>query len=542
MPRRVTGDINGHDDHSRTGTRSEKRPIQPPLACDGLCEYLLDLSADGVLIVQNQTMVELNRRMAVMCGYDREALVGRPLSLLAGDNTADLGVSAAGLHAGDAARLKNHPAQLRRHDGRPLPVKINAGRIRYQMAPAVLFVMTDMTAAVEMENELHKARQLDSIAALSGGIAHDYNNLLAVIIGNISLIQSYVDPQDMVFRLLNEVNEAASVAQSLTQKLITFSRGGAPSKTTADLAVLARSVTEFSLSGANIDCRFEIPDGLWLVEVDRSQVGQAIHNLVINAREAMATGGAITVSATNVHEIDTEHGPMAGRWVQLAITDQGTGIAPENMDRILNPYFSTKQRGQQKGTGLGLSISHSIIRKHDGHMTIASAPGAGTTVKIHLPASTKVIVEDSAPGPFKNAAPICGSGRILVMDDEEMIINMATRILARLGYDTAHARNGGDAVDLYRQALSTGQPFDAVILDLTVRGGMGGEEAIGHLIDIDPRVKAIISSGYSDSPIMQNFRRYGFTATAAKPYSLSKLSRVLARVLTEPASVVLSGS
>ncbi len=167
-------------------------------------------------------------------------------------------------------------------------------------------------------------------------------------------------------------------------------------------------------------------------------------------------------------------------------------------------------------------------------MTLASAPGAGTTVKIHLPASTKAVVEDPAPAPRKSTAPVCGSGRILVMDDEDMIINMATRILARLGYETAHARSGGDAVDLYRQALSTGQPFDAVILDLTVRGGMGGEEAIRHLIDIDPRVKAIVSSGYSDSPVMQNYGPYGFVATAAKPYSLSELSRVLDRVLKDP--------
>ncbi|MFZ0612223.1 MAG: ATP-binding protein [Desulfobacterales bacterium] len=535
MQRRVNGETKARHGQSRAATQFEKSPIQPPLACDGLCESLLDLSADGVLIVQSKTMVELNRQMAEMCGYGREALVDRPFSLLTGDSSADLGVLAAGIHSGGAAPLKNHYAQLRRRDGRPLPVKINAGQISYKMAPAALFVMTDMAAAVEMENELHRARQLDSIAALSGGIAHDYNNLLAVIIGNISLIQSYVDPQDMVFRLLNEVSEAAGVAQSLTQKLITFSRGGAPTKTTADLAALVRSVTVFSLSGSNIGCRFEIPDGLWLVEVDKSQVGQAIHNLVINAREAMAAGGTITVTAANVQEPDPEHGPGAGRWVQLTITDQGSGIAPENMDKIFNPYFSTKERGHQKGTGLGLSISHSIIHKHDGKMTLDSVPGAGTTVKIHLPASTKVIVDDSAPGPCKSAAPICGSGRILVMDDEEMIINMATRILARLGYETAHACNGGDAVDLYRQALLTGQPFDAVILDLTVRGGMGGEEAIRQLIEIDPRVKAIVSSGYSDSPVMQNYKRYGFSATAAKPYSLFELSRVLDRVRKDPA-------
>lgn len=535
MQRRTNNETEARPGQRRAKIPSIKEGIDPPLANNGLCENLLELTADGVLIVQSKTMVELNRQMAAMCGYGREALVGRPFSLLSGDGSSEISLLAAAIQAGDATVLKNHPTRLCRHDGRSLPVRIAAARIRYKMAPAVLFVMADLSESIETENELRKARQLDSIAALSGGIAHDYNNLLAVIIGNISLIQSYVDPQDVVFRLLNEVNEAATVAKSLTRKLITFSRGGSPFKAPADLAALVHSVTEFSLSGSNIDCRFEVPDDLWLVEVDKTQVGQAIHNLVINAREAMDGGGTMTVSAANVEDVDTEHGPGAGRWVQLSIRDQGIGIAPENMDRIFNPYFSTKERGSQKGTGLGLSISHSIIRKHDGKITIDSAPGAGTTVNLYLPASTKALPVDSPPAPCRSAPPIPGSGRVLVMDDEEMIVNMAQRILARLGYETASAHNGAEAVAVYRQALSTGEPFDVVMLDLTVRGGMGGEEAIRLLIEIDPRVKAIVSSGYSDSPVMQDYRRYGFSGAAGKPYSLLELSQVLDRVLKQPA-------
>jgi signal transduction histidine kinase len=221
---------------------------------------------------------------------------------------------------------------------------------------------SDMSKSIEAEDELQRTRQLESIAALSGGIAHDYNNLLTVIIGNVSLIQSYVDPQDIIYRLLNEVNEAAIVAKSLTQKLITFSRGGAPLKETTDMAALVHSVTEFSLSGSNIKCQFDVADDLWLVDVDKTQVSQAVHNLVMNAREAMPEGGAITVSAGNVQNIDDERAPTAGRWVRLSIIDRGQGIAPENMDKIFNPYFSTKQRGNQKGNRFGpvdLPLHHS---------------------------------------------------------------------------------------------------------------------------------------------------------------------------------------
>ena len=491
------------------------------------------MTGDGVLVVQNETIMDLNRTMADMCGYSIKALIGRSLSLLTGKGPTDLYQIAATFNNDDTTKIKDHPSQLYRHDGSAFPVKINAARVDYKMIPAVIFLVRDISKSIEAEDELQRARQLESIAALSGGIAHDYNNLLTVIIGNVSLIQSYVDPQDMVYRLLNEVNEAAIVAKSLTQKLITFSRGGAPLKETTDMAALVHSVTEFSLSGSNIKCQFDVADDLWLVDVDKTQVSQAVHNLVMNAREAMPDGGVITVSANNVQNIDGEHVSTAGRWVRLSITDQGQGIAPENMAKIFNPYFSTKQRGNEKGTGLGLSICHSIIRKHDGKMAVDSSPGAGTTVNLYLPASTKTLPAVSAAKPCKVSTPIPGCGRILVMDDEEMIINMAGRILARLGYETAFARNGSEAVALYGEALETDQPFDAVVLDLTVRGGMGGEEAIRHLLKIDPQTKAIVSSGYSDSPVMQDYKQYGFSASAGKPYSLIELSQVLDRVLNQ---------
>jgi CheY-like chemotaxis protein len=211
--------------------------------------------------------------------------------------------------------------------------------------------------------------------------------------------------------------------------------------------------------------------------------------------------------------------------------DQGNGIAPENLGKIFNPYFSTKERGNLKGTGLGLSICHSIILNHEGKMAVDSSPGAGTTVNLYLPASMNALPAISAAKACKVSTPIPGCGRILIMDDEEMIINMAGRIIARLGYESGFARNGSEAVALYEEALKTEQPFDAVVLDLTVRGGMGGEEAMRHLLEIDPQAKVIVSSGYSDSPVMQNYKQYGFSAATGKPYSLIELSQALDRVL-----------
>jgi PAS domain S-box-containing protein len=532
MKRGIGGETQGHPNAGRAKSLYNNDAVNTPVT-PGHYERFLELTTDGVLVVQNETIMELNRAMADMCGYSIKALVGRSLSLLTGNGPADLLKLAATIHKNGTATIKDHPLLLHRHDGSAFPVKVNAARIDVKMVPAVIFLVRDMSKSIDAENDLQRTRQLESIAALSGGIAHDYNNLLAVIIGNVSLIQSYVDPQDMVYRLLNEVNEAAIVAKSLTQKLITFSRGGAPLKETTDMAALVRSVTEFSLSGSNIMCQLDVADDLWLVDVDKTQVSQAVHNLVMNAREAMPEGGVITVSAGNVQNIDGEHVSTASRWMRLSIMDQGQGIAPENMDKIFDPYFSTKQRGHQKGTGLGLSICDSIIRQHDGKMAVDSLPGAGTIVNLYLPASMKTLPAISAAKPCKASTPIPGCGRILVMDDEEMIINMAGRILARLGYESAFSRNGSEAVALYEEALKTDQPFDAVVLDLTVRGGMGGEEAIRHLLKIDPQAKVIVSSGYSDSPVMQDYKQYGFSAAAGKPYNLLELSQALDRVLNQ---------
>jgi nitrogen-specific signal transduction histidine kinase/ActR/RegA family two-component response regulator len=385
------------------------------------------------------------------------------------------------------------------------------------------------------EDELQRIRNLESIAALSGGIAHDYNNLLTVIIGNISLIQSYIEPDDMISRLLDEALEASMTAKSLTQKLITFSKGGAPIMETASIAPVIKSATEFTLSGSNIKCEFSLPDDLWLVHIDKTQIGHVIHNLIMNAREAMPGGGIIKVLAENVNIADKslrlESRLEKGNYVKISIIDQGIGISKEILNKIFDPYFSTKDMGTQKGMGLGLSICHSIIKQHNGDIVAETVAGTGTSLHFYLPASEETVVTQKSLKIPKKGKLVLGKGRILVMDDEKMVIKITGHILNRLGYDASFSKDGAQAIEMYKKAMESENPFDAVILDLTVRGGMGGKEAIKRLIEIDPKIKAIVSSGYSNSPVMTSYKDYGFIGVIAKPYNINELSKKLNEVL-----------
>ena len=382
-----------------------------------------------------------------------------------------------------------------------------------------------------IEEELVKARKLESIAALSGGIAHDYNNLLTSIMGNISLAQAYLEPDDKAFTLLNAAQHASMLAKDLTQKLVVFSKGGSPTRKIAFLSPLVKRATEFSLSGSNVKCEFNIPDELWAVEIDETQIGQAIYNLIMNAREAMSDGGIIRVDAENVDIADEVLHLKNGRYVKVSFKDEGVGIPKERLGKIFDPYFSTKEMGAQKGMGLGLSICHSIIKGHGGGVGVESKEGAGTTFSIYLPASGKEILEEKTENKLMEETTVFGKGRILVMDDEKMIRDLAGEILSHLGYEVQFSKNGTEAIKYYKEALEYGEPFDAVVLDLTVRGGMGGKEAIRELMKIDPDVVAIVSSGYSDNSVMTDFEKHGFSGVVAKPYSVHEVSETLSKLL-----------
>ena len=313
--------------------------------------------------------------------------------------------------------------------------------------------------------------------------------------------------------------------------MIIFSKGGSPNKEIAEVDLLVRSATDFTLIRSNIKRRCTFPAGLYFIDVDQSQIGQAIHNVIMNAREAMHAGGAVNVAVSNVLVTDEVPTLMEGDYVRISVTDQGNGIPADEFDKIFEPYYSTKKRGHSRGTGLGLSICRSIIRKHGGDVTVASQIGVGTTIHLYLPAANpKVSRKISIEKPPKQP-PIFGEGKILVMDDDPMIRELAGEILWHLGYEVEFANDGNEAVALYQKSMVSAKPFDAVILDLTVRGGMGGKEAIQKIIAIDPDVKGIVSSGYSDDPGMTDFKQYGFSGVVAKPYTLAELGEKLNQVL-----------
>lgn len=374
-------------------------------------------------------------------------------------------------------------------------------------------------------------RQGDSIAALAGGIAHDYNNILTAIIGNITLARTYLNPEDKPFRLLQQALAASQAARNLTRKLIVFSKGGTPNRTITSAVRLVKNVVDFTLSGSNIKCTYNFVPNPWRIHVDQSQVGQALYNVVMNAREAMPDGGHIVAAVDNVlltHEISTL---AAGNYVRISITDHGDGIATAEIDKILDPYYSTKNRGDQKAAGLGLAICHSIIKKHGGEVAVASQIGHGTTLELYLPAAHEAIPAKTPVIKTESIEVIIGEGKILVMDDDTMIRELAGEILQHLGYRVEFAGDGAEAIACYAAALQSADPFDAVILDLTVRGGMGGKEAIKQLTAIDPNVKGIVSSGYSEEPELTGFKEYGFCGAVAKPYTLEELGSKLGRVL-----------
>jgi len=374
-----------------------------------------------------------------------------------------------------------------------------------------------------VETELARVQKLDSLGLLAGGIAHDFNNLLGAIMGNISLAMLDTDPAGAAFRQLAKAEQASLRAQELTRQLLTFARGGAPIKKPLSVAGIVSEAAGLSLNGSRILHELAIPKDLWPVEADEGQVMQVLNNLLINADQAMPKGGIIRISAQNVTLGADEVPPLgAGRYVKLSVQDEGHGIAKDHLDKVFDPFFTTKT----KGSGLGLTASYSIIRKHDGHIIAESEQGAGATFHIYLPASKN----EAAFSP-RDDTYVKGSGIILVMDDEEEIRNTTGDMLARLGYTVEFAGDGGEAIAKYRMAREAGRPFDAVIMDLTVPGGMGGRDAVRKLLELDPGARAIVASGYSEDPVVASFHSFGFRGAVRKPFRLRDLSEVMAAVI-----------
>ncbi|MFQ5809973.1 MAG: response regulator [Armatimonadota bacterium] len=419
----------------------------------------------------------------------------------------------------EAVAVRGKEADARQYRMLSSPLRDASGNVI-----AAIEMVEDVTDRKRAEEAMLRASKLDSVALLAGGIAHDFNNVLMGVLGNISIAKAHADANDGIAASLARAEKACHHATQLTHQLLTFAKGGAPVRETAALPELIEDSADFALRGSAVKCKLLIADDLWPAEIDEGQISQAISNLTINAEQAMPDGGTITVRAENV-PVGAEEFPALGdgRYVKISIQDEGIGIPADHLSRVFDPYFTTKQ----KGSGLGLATTHSIVERHDGAIAVESEQGVGTTFHLYLPASGKPA---SAKRQHEVEA-IAGTGRILVMDDEEMVRDVAARMLTHLGYEVECAADGTEAIDMYRQALESEEPFDAVIMDLTVPGAMGGREAVRELLKVDAQAKVIASSGYSTDSLMADREEYGFCAVAPKPYRVDELAQTVHKVL-----------
>lgn len=393
----------------------------------------------------------------------------------------------------------------------------------------IVGVIIDITEQKKMEEDVLKAKNLKSLGTLAGGIAHDFNNLLMAIVGNISLAKMNASGDQAMMEYLKEAERIAFLGKSLTQQLLTFSRGGDPVRTIVHPGQLVMLVAEKKLSSSNIRCVCDIADDVTPIEADEGQVRQVVENIVVNAREAMPEGGDVTIRVQNVCMSPEGSLPLIkDDYVRISIIDRGRGIAKEDLPKIFDPYFTTKGMGSQKGVGLGLAICFSIVRKHKGHISVESVEGEGTTFHVHFPAYKK---ETAREGAHTGRTEEDRKGRVLILDDEEMVLNIGKELLKHLGYDVTAAKSGEEAIGLYRQAMELKSPFNAVILDLAIPNGLGGREVLRELVHMDPQVKAIISSGYLNDPIVARFGEYGFLDVLTKPYDARELDEKLKKVI-----------
>ena len=475
----------------------------------------------------------MNRMAEEMSGWKQQYALGRPIQDVV--RFLHAGVNEEDVHP--VMHVLEHEAPLHPLDHYPLFDHTNGERpVVYSVTPlrrtdgnllGTVMILRDMSERIKLDEERLKASKLESLGLLAGGIAHDFNNLLTSILGNISMTKAWVNSRDHLFTFLSEAENASLRARKLTQQLLTFAKGGTPLKKPIALKQVLTESATFALSGSSTQCEFEIADDLWLVEADDGQIGQVIHNLTVNAKQAMPSGGALMIRAENVpltlEQAKQLQIPDAGDFIKLTIQDNGCGIPTNALQKIFDPYYSMKP----SGSGLGLSTAYSIIQNHHGMITASSVQNQGTTFVIYLPASQAITT-----APQCSSSAIAGEGRVLVMDDEESIRLLLGEMLRHLGYDVQCVAEGKEALECYQEAYHTHQPFNAVILDLTVAGGLGGKDTVAQLRQFDPQVKAIVSSGYSNDPVLSRYSTFGFHGVVAKPFRLAELSQVLHQITT----------
>lgn len=497
---------------------------------------------DAVISTDTQgRVVLLNGVAEQLTGWKQAEALGQPLADVfrvlhertgkpAHDAVAEVlqtGHCAQGAHARGTQRIV-----VEARDGTLTPIADSAAPIvdRDGRTLGVVLVFRDVSQMQRLENERARTSKLESLGVLAGGIAHDFNNILTGILGNLSFATSSLPTDATVLPVLQAAEQACDRARDLTRQLLTFARGGAPVKAVVELGPLLAEVSGFALQGSSARAELRLAPDLWPVEADASQVHQVVHNLLLNARQAMPDGGVIQVAAENVTLGAAEGLPLEpGAYVRVTVTDPGVGIAAPDLARVFDPFFTTRAQG----SGLGLATSHSIVQRHGGHITLDSVPGRGTRVTFYLPVAPGTAMQKAS----EVVPPPPRTPRVLVMDDDAQIRQLTTVCLKRLGYEVEVAADGAEAIARYRDEGRAGRPFAVVLMDLTVPGGMGGCEAIARLRELDPGVRAIVSSGYSNDPVLARHRDYGFLGVIHKPYRLADLGRALEDVLALPVAL-----
>ena len=487
-------------------------------------QTILETSTDGfVLFDEEENIIDANPALCRMVGYFKDELLTMKFFDL--ESLDDEKSRVDHLKRIKQAQSLIFQIELTTKEETKVPVEISATYNEMEGKGNYFCFIRDISARLKMAEELLKGQKLESVGVLAGGIAHDFNNLLTGIIGYVDLSQKSVDQDDKIYSWLESAKRASVRAQGLTQQLLTFSKGGDPVKQLVQIKPLLVESTGFVLSGSNVRCDYFLPDNLWSVKADKGQISQVVQNITLNGAQAMPNGGVITVSAENFTVEENSFLPLLeGNYIMVKFEDHGTGIAKKDVKRIFDPYFSTKHTGN----GLGLTICHSIVTKHNGLIGVESELEHGTVFTIYLPAEEKT---DLLVGNEQKASTVSGAGTILVMDDEEQVRAITGEMLKHLGYAFDFAIDGVEAIQLYKQSIDQGKPYDLVIMDLTIPGGMGGQEAIAQLLELDPNVKAVVSSGYSNDPVMADYSMYGFSGVVTKPFDTKKLNTVLQDIL-----------
>jgi two-component system, cell cycle sensor histidine kinase and response regulator CckA len=485
---------------------------------------LSEASLEAIMFTDNGIITDVNHKMYEMFGYSNDdEIIGRSVLDFIAPDARSLSKERI-----DSGNEEKYETMGLKKDGVVFPVQVYPRELHLKGKSVRISVIRDLTEQKNMEEEVMKSKNLQSVGTLAGGVAHDFNNLLMAIIGNIALAKIHAPKGGKTVDYLTEAERMVFMGKNLTHQLLTFSHSIDTVKKITDIGPLIKETTEKTLRGSSIKLSYLIPADLSLVEVDEDQIRQVIQNIIVNAKEAMPAEGALHVSCENVN-ITPQHKlpPTLEEYIRIVIQDEGVGISEENLSKIFDPYFTTKDMGSQKGVGLGLAICYSIIKKHNGYILVDSVPGKGTTFQIYLPVYKQQVLSISVERKISSR----GRGRILVVYDEEMVLKIAEKLLLHMGYEVITTQTGEEALWLYRQAMESGKPFDVVILDLSMDSGLGGPEVMVELLVIDPNVKAIISSGYLHDPVIINFENYGFVGILTKPYDPNELDEKLQNII-----------